>query len=217
MPWHPQAMTNDCRQTARLLLTLPQLKKFYLAGGTALALQFGHRVSMDLDFFSPDYPLDPSHLEALKTGLRKIGRFAIRKEEEGTLHVVILETAVSFLRYPYPALKPLLSWEGLAVASYEDIALMKIGAIIGRGAKKDFIDLYTISQKIPLTDLLKLSEQKFKHSADFYLQAAKALVYFDDAESDPSPRLLKPARWPQIKKYFEQEVPKAVKVILKSS
>ncbi|MBI4669372.1 MAG: nucleotidyl transferase AbiEii/AbiGii toxin family protein [Elusimicrobia bacterium] len=214
-PWHPQAITPNVQKAVAVLNKMPQLEEFYLAGGTALALQLGHRISVDLDFFSSANILNDKKRQNLKQSLQLNANFKIRQEETGTLHITVGKAFVSFLYYNYALLKPAKSWQAIRIASIEDIALMKIGAVIGRGAKKDFIDLYAVCKKISLPALLNLADKKFPNTADFALQAAKALVYFDDAEKDPMPQLLKPLEWNQVKRYFELETPKAIKSILK--
>lgn len=216
-PWFPQTLTTQTKNTLTNFKKAPELlKEFYLAGGTALALQLGHRVSVDLDFFSSTNHLTMAQLEHLKSQLRQRYRFEIRQEEEGTLHLTIDKTLTSFFRYNYPLIKGLLTWEGISIASVEDIALMKLGALISRGAKKDFVDLYTICQKNSLKKLCELAEKKFPDASDFLLQAARALVYFEDAEKDPMPRLLKPIDWRRVKTFFEKETRRLLKSCLKN-
>jgi len=212
--WYAEAISPNAINAINALKKIPILNDFYLAGGTACALQLGHRLSVDLDFFSSKFLLDFYQREELKNYLKANHSLKIREEAEGTLHIELEATAVSFLRYNYPVLKPFKSWQGLQIAALEDIALMKLGAVISRGAKKDFFDLYEICQYFSLIDLFKLAKKKFRDASDFALQASRALVYFDDALNDPSPRLLKPLDWDKIQSFFEKETPKAVKILL---
>lgn len=119
-----------------------------------------------------------------------------------------------WLEYRYPLLKPVSRWKGLAVASIEDISAMKVSAIVGRGSRKDFIDLYWISRKAGLETILRWAERKFSGHADFILQAARALVFFEDAEKEPLPRLLKQLSWGEVRACFEKEVPACVRRVL---
>ncbi|MBI3323474.1 MAG: hypothetical protein HYZ95_03310, partial [Candidatus Omnitrophica bacterium] len=112
---------------------------------------------------------------------------------------------VSFFWYDVPLARPLIRRGGLRIASPTDIGLMKIGAIIGGGSRKDFVDLYAICRRIPLRRLLSRGPRKFRDSRDFTLQALKALSFFEDAEREP-PLLGVPWAWSRVKAFFESEV-----------
>ncbi len=204
---HLEALPKQGRDTAGKLGRLPWLEDFYLAGGTALALLFGHRISVDLDFFSQKNTLGFSERQRAVADLISL-RAQIEEEKEGTVHIRCQNTHVSFFRYAYPLLRPTTRWEGLQIAHPEDIALMKMGAIIGRGSKKDFFDLYVLLHEggLSLPKLFRRSKKKFEGSRDFQLQALRAMVYFDDAEREPDPRLIKKLSWPEVKRFFEREV-----------
>ncbi|MBI4349331.1 MAG: nucleotidyl transferase AbiEii/AbiGii toxin family protein [Elusimicrobia bacterium] len=184
---------------------------FYLAGGTGLALRLGHRVSLDLDLFSRENALEAPERQAIVRSLEASGPVEVRESSDGTLHLVLEKTRVSFLRYRYPLLATPDLWRGLAVAAPEDIAAMKLSAIVGRGAKKDFIDLHALAARGGLERLLRAAARKYSDHPDFVLQAARALVFFDDADKDPLPRLLADAGWNEIKAFFEREVPRVVR------
>jgi hypothetical protein len=96
----------------------------------------------------------------------------------------------------------------MRIASVTDIGLMKIGAIIGRGSRKDFRDLREVVRRVPLASLLRKASRKFPDAEDFVFQASKALVYFADADPEPDPRLLRPEPWEAIRRFFEREVPR---------
>lgn len=168
---------NENRK-AVLLLLRPFKEHFYLAGGTGLALQLGHRDSMDFDFFTQN------HIDTAKlfNELLEIfeGRQIVRTlEEKDSLNIVVDgEIKLSFLRYPYALLKECSDEENFKLASIEDIACMKLSAIVSRAMEKDFVDLYFIIQKIPLKSLLAMLAQKMP-SLDVNL-VLKSLVYFDD-------------------------------------
>ncbi|MBI4057506.1 MAG: nucleotidyl transferase AbiEii/AbiGii toxin family protein [Elusimicrobia bacterium] len=205
MKWHPEVLSPNALVLAQALGAIPILKNFYLAGGTALALQRGHRISLDFDFFSLKKTLDIPERETLKKVLSTLKGFRIREEKEGTLHALAMGIEITFLHYPYPILRRPSKWNGLQIASLPDIGLMKIGAIIGRGSRRDFRDLREICRIHNLESLLKSAESKFASSEDFLFQAAKALVYFDDAQSQPDPKLLKPEPWANIQLFFQNE------------
>ena len=207
MDWHEKVLDKSGRDAARRL-ALATDGNFYLAGGTGLALRLGHRISLDLDLFSRNCLLNNSDRIALKKKLEASGKVKILEEKDGTCHLRLGDTAVSLFHYPYKPLKPPSKWAGLKVAAVEDIAAMKLSAVINRGSRKDFIDLFFICRSHRPSDLFKWAEKKFMDHPNFAVQSAKALVYFEDAEKEPMPRMLKPAAWAEIKKFFEKEVPK---------
>ena len=179
---------------------------FYLAGGTGLALLLSHRRSVDLDFFSRTNRLDAEERRALLTKLRRLGRWTLREAKDGTVQGRIGRVRVSFFWYPERLIRPLVRQGPIRIASMEDIGLMKIGAIIGRGSRKDFVDLYAICQQIPLSKLLPMVKKKFTDTRDFALQAFKALVFFEDAEHDPPLIMTAPIPWEYVKRFFTKEV-----------
>ncbi len=211
--WHPEALSPLTRKAAAAARGAGVCAGFYLVGGTALALHLGHRFSDDLDFFSPSAKLDAPERARILEALRGSSP-QVRHENDGWLQASIGPVPVTFLRYSYPVLKPLLDWDGLAVADVPDIALMKISAIIGRGTRRDFLDLFAILPMLPLRECFQLARRKFPDNPDFAAQASYALTYFEDAEKQPMPRLIKPVDWAEIRGYFEREVPKVFRRLL---
>jgi hypothetical protein len=180
------------------------LEGFYLAGGTGLALQLKHRLSQDLDFFKRK-DFDP---KILIQKIKELGKFSIEKEEENSLAGNFEGTRITFLAYKYPLLAPLKKMEGIKVADIKDIGCMKISAISSRGSKKDFIDLFFICQKIALGKMLQFFEKKYKEIDYNIMHIIKSLVYFEDAEKDPMPKMLTPVSWQKVKKFFQKEIKK---------
>lgn len=185
--------------------------RFYLAGGTALALRLGHRVSLDLELFSPSDRLEGPARAALLKSLGGKLKVEILEAKDGTCHLRLGGRAVSLFHYPYPLLEATRYWRGLALASLRDISAMKLSDAIGRGSRKDFIDLKALSDVMGLTGMFEAGRRRFKDHPDFILQAAKALVYLDDADVEPSPRILKAADWETTKAYFRREVPQLMR------
>jgi len=175
-------------------------KLFYLAGGTALALQLGHRRSVDLDFFSQSEDI-PTIRPALEDALASLNT-TLTDSSWGNLVYLVKEVRVGFYGYSYPLLGSLIESEGLRLASIEDIGLMKLDTLLSRAARKDFYDLYFICQKIPLQQLLHLGAQKYPSVRDFEAQVVKRLVYFESAEGQVDPPLLQLVTWQAIKDYF---------------
>lgn len=127
------------------------LGNFYLAGGTALALRFGHRRSIDLDFFSKKL----FSIKNLKKELRDLGAFKIDSEQKDTLNCRLDGVRLSFFEYPYKTLFPFIKYRGVKIADFKDIACMKLEAVSSRGSKKDFVDLYFLLKNIKELIIIK--------------------------------------------------------------
>lgn len=177
--------------------------RFYLAGGTALSLQLGHRRSVDLDFFSLTEDI-PTIRAALEESLA-VFHPTLADSAWGNLVYLAKGVRVGFYGYGFPLVAPLVEIENLRLASIEDIALMKLDALLSRAARKDFYDLYFICQKIPLRKLFDLAPQKYANVRDFEVQTVKRLVYFENAEADIDPYLFQPVSWQTVKEYFIQQ------------
>ena len=178
------------------------INSFYLAGGTALALQLGHRESIDLDWFSEK----PFSTKDLKKELSKLGSLKIDSEEKDTLNCSLDNVKLSFFEYPYKVLFPFIKYKGTQIADFRDIACMKLDTISSRGSKKDFADLYFLLKKIPLEDFLKLFNKKYKGIEYNKLHLLKSLVYFKDAEEEPMPKMIKKIGWKEIKENISKKV-----------
>ncbi len=200
---HKQAIN---KQTQRVFSEIgkPLAQDFYLAGGTALAIQLGHRLSIDLDWFTGNQFSN----SFLKNKLSGLGNFELTGEDEGTVHGVLDDVRVSFLRYSYPLLFPLIDFENAKLADERDIAAMKIDAVSSRGSKKDFVDLYFLLEKYSLPELIDFFEKKYSNIKFNKLHILKSLTYFEDAEKEPMPEMLKQANWDSIKKKITLETNK---------
>jgi hypothetical protein len=178
-----------------------------LAGGTALALHLGHRLSVDFDFFRPE-PFLPQHLlQQLPTP----PPVRVLQEETNTLTVLFHDVKTSFFSYRPGILRPLVTHDALPfpLASIPDIAAMKLAAIAGRGARKDFVDIYVICREcFPLQEAITYLQTKFTEQEYDPYHILRSLTYFDDAEAEPMPQLLRPIAWDDIKTYFLQQVPR---------
>ena len=176
-----------------------------LAGGTALAIQLGHRVSHDLDFFTlEDFNIDNAITAIRKTGLP----YRITSEGDGTLNAEIDGIKVSLLRFDHPFLETPLLVDGIPVAGILDIAAMKVIAISQRGLKRDFVDLYFILREKPFHRIAEHMVQRFGPERVPPLHIGKSLVYFADADGNPEPAYIKgkAVKWVEVKKFFQQHV-----------
>jgi predicted nucleotidyltransferase component of viral defense system len=177
--------------------------KFYLAGGTALSLQLGHRLSVDLDFFSPTEDI-PTIRPVLEKSLAAF-QPTLADSAWGNLVYLARNIRIGFYGYGYELVAPLVEDETMRLASVEDIALMKLDALLARAARKDFYDLYFICQKVSLRKILNLAPKKYPSTRDFETQTVKRLTYFENAEQDVEPTLLHPASWQSVKEYFIEQ------------
>lgn len=187
------------------------LQGLYMAGGTAAALQLGHRKSEDFDFFSAEL-----HPETLANSLSAKTQFEISSATAGSLHGFINNVKISFLRYPYPLLFPAQSFMHVTLADIKDIALMKVVAIANRGTNKDFIDLYFICNTcISLQELLlNLFPKKYSNQSYSLYHIFRSLQYFEDAEKSPPIEMLHNVEWNIVKDFFIKETERLAKSVL---
>lgn len=200
---HWEMITPGCRQALDVLRDRPFIRSFYLAGGTALALQIGHRVSKDLDWFSATLLLGQVERAEIRRSLAGIGQFTITGERDTMIFSRLFESEVSFIYQHHPLLEPIVELDGLALASPTDIGLMKLAAIRDRGARRDFVDVFCLREIAPLTTLIDMAEQKYVDRTDFVITLARALAYFADAEQQPMPEMKRRVKWAEIKRYAE--------------
>lgn len=198
LPPEAQILLKNLAKTVRA-------HKSLLADGTGLALQIGHRISVDLDFFSRETFLTENVFQEM----RRLGlNPRVLEESEGSLTVTIDGTKVSLFRYPYPFIEEMKDADGVPVAGVIDIASMKIIATSQRGAKRDFFDLYFILQDIPFRKIAENMVHRFGNDRLNPVHIGKSLVFFNDADTDPDPRMLgndNPS-WEGMKKFFIKNV-----------
>lgn len=202
MAFHAEVMPVTQQRMLRQLGNFTTERGFYLGGGTAIAIQLGHRRSVDLDWFTPGEIAEPLGLAG---ELRRSGfAFEVTSVEEGTLHGEVESVKLSFLEYRYPALNPPVEWTEFEcrLAALEDLACMKLSAIGDRGAKKDFIDIYELGRThFTLEQMLDFYQQKFD-TRDI-AHTIMALTYFDDAEEEDMPEMLWNVEWQEVKQAIE--------------
>jgi len=190
---------TDAQRVALDALAPLIAKDFYLGGGVAIALRLSHRLSRDLDFFAAESdPVDFEERLVQLAGVRVTGRAS------GTLHLEVQGVPVSLLRYRYPMLHDPESDPRVPVrlASMDDLVCMKLSAIGGRGARRDFWDLHEllVALGLPLDEALALFTRKFPAVDRGHI--VRALSYFADADAEPMPVELTPPVWEAIKSDF---------------
>jgi hypothetical protein len=202
---HKECFPEEGWKVLRSLKDLFRKYNLKIAGGTALALHLGHRISRDLDMFT-DVEFK---VESLISGIRKTGySFRIISEGEGYLTADVGGIKISFFKYDYPFVEKPVIYRGVLIAGIHDIAAMKIIAISQKGTKRDFIDLYFVLQDIPFHKLSCHMVKRFGKERINPVHIGKSLVYFLDANSDPEPEYVRgrEVSWDKVKKFFKSHV-----------
>ena len=193
-----------CLEILKQLMLIPELASFCLAGGTALALKYGHRESVDLDLFaSADF-----ENEKIATAIaRNFPTFSYRTLTNPIgVFGFIDEVKVDFVKYHYhPLIKQHETIDGIRILQDEDLIAMKINAILRRGVKKDFWDISELLHHYPLSSFIEFYQEKY---IDQYLPISipQALIYFADAEESEAPKSLKGQTWEKVKKNIQRKV-----------
>ena len=205
-----ETISPDTNRLIEKLKNLLWLSPYYLAEGTALALHLGHRTSIDLDFFSESEVEEMAMVDHLRTA----GNLRLDQIGKGTIVGNLDSVRISFFKYPYRLLDPLIEWNGLNVASVRDIALMKMVAISQRGSIKDFIDLFFVAREFKPVDAL-IPELSVKYvGVQFNTNhILRSLCYFEDAEKEPMPNMIAACDWQEVKEYFVNEVKRLSRIL----
>ncbi|OHA23265.1 MAG: hypothetical protein A3G52_00695 [Candidatus Taylorbacteria bacterium RIFCSPLOWO2_12_FULL_43_20] len=179
---------------------------WYLAGGTALALQTGHRKSVDLDFFTIEKDFTATDV---LSHFVNVPSWKTEMDRKNTIYGSFEGAKVSFIAYPFFVPKTeYVHFGSIRIIQPRDIAVMKIIAVSQRGRKRDFFDLYWTAHHLEtLEETIRRLPEQYPSVAHDYHHILKALVYFDDAESDPDPELNFNVDWKEVKSFFEKEIP----------
>ena len=186
---------------------------WYLAGGTALALQAGHRKSVDLDFFIKESLFNNNEL---LTRLLSSGDLVVDINKENTVYARLFKAKVSFISYPFFIPKQdFIKYGAIKMLKPMDIAVMKIIAISQRGKKRDFFDLYWCVKNVDsLENIIKKLPIQYPSVGHNYRHIVESLAYFEDAEGDPKPEIYFRADWKEVKEFFKREATFIVKKLI---
>ena len=196
-----QTVAPDTLELLKTIDSKPEMKGFRLVGGTALALQYGHRQSVDLDFFGSPTVSQEDTIDVLSS----LGNITIHNRTDKILQVVLRGIKVDVIDYSrYGWIDPPVVDDGIVLASPRDIAAMKINAIEGRGSRKDFVDIYMLLQHYTLSELLDFYSMKYPNYSIF--RALLSLTYFDDAKTQAMPKMFITQTWEEIKAYISDKV-----------
>ena len=189
-----QTIAPDTLELLKRIAALPQTQGLRLVGGTALALQYGHRQSIDLDFFGAV----PGDREALIASLKQLGTLTILNASSKILQTTLNGIKVDLVDYRYyDWIDEPLREENIVLASPKDIAAMKVNAAINRGTKKDFVDIFVLLQHYSLAEILAFYRQKYPDYSEY--RALLSLTYFEDAETQDMPKLFINNTWDEMK------------------
>ena len=201
---HTKTVEPGTLSLLKRLMALPSLQLFSLVGGTALALRYGHRSSVDLDLFFHErfeYPKIEEELSLefgrdfdYESGHKKIGIFCN-----------IQNIKVDIVYFPHLPIADIVEQENIRFYSSADIAAMKIQAILGRAQKKDFWDLYELLQHYTLNQLIEWHKQKYP-SQMLAISIPNAITYFSEADQSATPVSYKGQTWEVIKKGISRKV-----------
>ncbi len=201
------AVNAETLELLKLMMRQKCLDRFNLVGGTALALQLGHRLSVDLDFFT----FDDFETNFIVTELQKDFKFEIVLQKSNSLILNVdyplmsgMYIKVDILKYPYVLIDNLIESDGIRLLSMHDIIPMKLSAIANRGAKKDFYDIYFLLNHFTIKEMLYFFTKKFPTTDHFHI--LKSLTYFEDAEEEVNPKVFKKVTWKQVKNKIEKTV-----------
>ncbi len=197
-----KAILPDTLRALQLISKVPVISNAYLAGGSALALWLGHRISVDLDFFTQE----EFDADELSTELLQYNAFHQDRKAWRTVMGKVGKTKFSLFYYKYRLLEEPTNLSGIRIASKKDIAAMKINALEDRGTRRDFIDVFFLAKEFSIEKMLSFYDQKYKVLKDHLYSIVRALNYFEDAEREAAtPKMLVDVSWDEVKKFFREE------------
>lgn len=189
---HFDAIPKPVNDLLARLAPRVELRDFALGGGTSLALRFGHRLSVDLDFFTAEAFSSEEMFASLK-----LDGATMVSQATNSLTVDAGGVKLDFLRHAYPLLEPVECSDGIPLVSLPDLAAMKLNAIANRGAKKDFFDLVELSARFSMQQMIGFFTLKYPSSDAFTV--IRSLAWFEDAELEPDPISWVGLDWNQVK------------------
>ena len=190
---HYETVDEGTLGLLKQLQSLDILSEMRLVGGTSLALQIGHRKSIDIDLFG----ILNVEFDILIDELKTLGEVVLLKNSKNIHSLLINDIKVDIVNYNYKWLTNKMTIDNIYFATIEDIAAMKLNAIMGRGSKKDFIDLYFILKNYTLTTLMDFYSKKY-HDGSIFL-VLKSLAYFEDADEQEMPFMFHNTSWQTMK------------------
>ncbi len=199
---HYRTIDTKTLELLKKIQDLDVFKPLRLVGGTSLALQLGHRNSIDIDLFGK-INLDK---DLIIKELKKIGNVKTIHFTENINIFTVNKIKVDIVNYEYPWLENDIIEDDIKMAGLKDIAAMKLSAITGRGTMKDFIDIYFLLKHFSLKEVISFYEQKYNDGSVFLV--LKSLAYFDDADEDVMPKMFDTISWHKVKETIKKNIRK---------
>ena len=196
---HFETVEPETLDLLKSLQSIPEFGNFRLVGGTGLALQFGHRISIDLDFFG-QVDFSTINFDVL------LSRFDDVRTINNSPHIkqyFINDIKVDFVQLPYKWIDEAREDQGVTMALPKEIGAMKLAAVTNRGTKKDFVDIFLLLKHFQLNQLLEFYKEKYPDGSEFLV--LKSLTYFDDAEDEEMPEMLTLVTWGEVKEKIISE------------
>lgn len=190
---HYKSVSAELLELLEFIMNQREFDEFNLVGGTSLALQMGHRISIDIDLFGASEIDEDLFLAVLK----KFSTVQVIKKSKNILICSVTGIKVDFVNYQYRLLESPLLEGNLRLVKKKDIAAMKVNAIAGRGSIKDFIDVYFLLNEFSINEMIGFYLQKYSDGSEFMVR--KSLTYFDDADNEEAPIMFQSITWKEIK------------------
>lgn len=201
---HIKTVEPNTFSVLKQLIEIPELQDFSLVGGTALSLLYGHRISVDLDFFSNKPFENTTIIEVL---VKKFGESFTHRGTNARFGIFgfIDEVKIDIVRHPHPLIRPEFFIEGIRMFSTEDIIAMKVQAILGRGKKKDFWDVAELLEHYSIDDFINFHKEKYA-TQNLFITVPQAITYYADADESEDPISLKKQTWESVQAFIKKKV-----------
>lgn len=185
------------------LMNLEVLSTYNLVGETGLSLKLGHRISIDIDLFSKEKIENEVIINCLSETFQN--KFVLISSNKVGIFCKINNIKVDLIHYNFDLINPIEEFEDVRIVSSEDIAAMKIQAILGRGVKKDFYDLYELLNQFSLTEIIQFHKLKYPLQT-LNITIPQAITYFEEADESEDPISLRNETWDEVKKGLQKVV-----------
>lgn len=203
------AIPSSTLELLKQISAISQVNSFGLGGGIAVALRLGHRLSVDLDFFT-NVEFDTQALFQLIT--KRFANSEVLFEKNQTILFSINDIKVDFVLYPFPWLRPFTVEDGIQLLDLTDIIPMKLQAVSNRNAKKDYWDIEALFKIYSLDEMLKIFKQKFPPIDIAFI--IHSLTDFEKADTEPDPEVLNNKTWEDVKAHLISAVTDYTKRLL---
>jgi predicted nucleotidyltransferase component of viral defense system len=184
-------------------MNLEVLSTYNLVGGTGLSLKLGHRISIDIDLFSKEKIENEVIINCLSETFQN--KFVLISSNKVGIFCKINNIKVDLIHYNFDLINPIEEFENLRIVSSEDIAAMKIQAILGRGVKKDFYDLFELLNQFSLNEIIQFHKSKYPLQT-LNITIPQAFTYFEEADESEDPISLRNETWDEVKKGLRKVV-----------